>query len=233
MAASVATMSPVQRSIHSAEEISDSTLIAAVLTGEKHVFHDLVRRYETQVYRFVYAIVRNEADAEEVVQEALLNAYRGLASFRAEARFRTWLFTIALNEARKCLRQRSARYAHSIDEDSEYVRRNIVAMIQDEREIPLEALERRELHFAIHRAILALPLIYRDVFWMRSIEGQSTKATADALAMTTDTVKIRLHRARLLLRNELVPYYVYASRGIRTRENTTRLTTQQSAHPGK
>ena len=212
MATSVATMSPAPKNIHSAAEVSDSTLITAILTGEKHVFHDLVRKYENQVYRFVYAIVRNEADAEEVVQEALLNAYRGLANFRAEARFSTWLFTIALNEARKCLRQRNARSAYSIDEDSDYIRRNVVALLQDEREIPLEAFERKELHFAIFQAIQTLPLMYRKVFWMRSIEGQSTQATADALAMTTDTVKIRLHRARLLLRNELLSYSTHAFR---------------------
>jgi RNA polymerase sigma-70 factor (ECF subfamily) len=185
----------------------DTELIARILGGEKELFHDLIRPYERMAYLTVYSIVKNETEAEDGAQEAVINAYRHLASFRGEAKFSTWLTTIAINEGRKRLRKAKGAAEDSIDEQAEEKEGDYApAPLTDWREIPLEALERKELREALRKAVAELPDIYRQVFTLRDLEEFNIEETAQALGVNTGTVKVRLHRARLMLQKRLVPY---------------------------
>ena len=182
-------------------------LIARILAGEKELFHELIRPYERMVYLTLFSVVKNETEAEDGAQEAVISAYRHLSSFRGEAKFSTWLTTIAINEGLKRLRKAKSAAEESIDEqiqgqEGEYT----PAALTDWREIPLEALERKELREALRVAVAELPDIYREVFTLRDLEELNVEETAEALGITTGAVKVRLHRARILLQKRLVPF---------------------------
>jgi RNA polymerase sigma-70 factor, ECF subfamily len=188
-------------------ETRDETLIiAAILGGETHAYHDLVRPYEDIVYRMVFRMLRNHGDAEDVAQETFLKAFLKLANFRFNARFSTWLLSIALNEARSRLRLRSTRAAAYGESFSEQSPQSPLLLLRDKGETPLETLEREELRTVLQRAISELPVIYRDVLRMRVLEEHSVKVTAQALISSEEVVKVRLHRARRLLRKKLKSY---------------------------
>ena len=181
----------------------ETKMIAAILHGEPELFHELIRPYERSVYLMALSLLKNEAEAEDVAQEAFLKAYRNLARFRSEARFSTWLISIALNEARGRLRRKQPALTDSLDDDREG---NITpAQLTDWREIPSQALERQEVRSLLRRALLTLPLSYREVFILREIEERNVQETADPLGITVASVKMRLHRARLMLQKHLAP----------------------------
>src|SRR2546428_12020 len=120
----------------------EAGLIARILTGEKELFHELIRPYERMVYLTLFSIVRNETEAEDGAQEAVISAYRHLASFRGDAKFSTWLTTIAINEGRKRLRKAKGAAEDSIEEKEESHEGDYTpAPLTDWRGIPLEALE--------------------------------------------------------------------------------------------
>ena len=132
----------------------EAGLIARILAGEKELFHELIRPYERMVYTTVFAIVRNETDAEDSAQDAMVNAYRHLAKFRGESKFSTWLATIAMNEGRQRLRKLKRAKEDSLDEPVQGEEQEITpAPLTDWREIPLEALERKELREALRGAV--------------------------------------------------------------------------------
>jgi RNA polymerase sigma-70 factor (ECF subfamily) len=188
-----------------ATELRDeSRMIASILGGETQLFHELIRPYERRVYAMALSFLRNEADAEDVAQEAFLKAFRNLASFRGDAKLGTWLVSITLNEARSRIRRRDAIKIESLDEPDEEGKTS-PALLRDWREIPSEALERKEVRSLLHKAITALPLIYREVFQLRDIEQLSVQEAAQALGITTSSVKVRLHRARMMLQKTLAP----------------------------
>jgi RNA polymerase sigma-70 factor, ECF subfamily len=197
---------------------TEAELIARILTGEKELFHDLIRPYERVVYLTLFSIMRNETEAEDGAQEAIISAYRHLASFRGDAKFSTWLTTIAINEGRKRLRKAKGAAENSIEEKEESHEGDYTpAPLTDWREIPLEALERKELREALRVAVTELPGIYRQVFTLRDLEELNVEETARALGITAGAVKVRLHRARIMLQKRLVPYLkttVPARRGL-------------------
>jgi RNA polymerase sigma-70 factor (ECF subfamily) len=185
----------------------EAGLIARILAGEKELFHELIRPYERMVYLSLLSIVKNETEAEDGAQEAVISAYRHLRSFRGHAKFSTWLTTIAINEGRKRLRKSKGRAEDSIDEQIEDLEGDYTpATLTDWREIPLEALERKELREALRVAVTDLPDIYRQVFALRDLEEMNIEETAEALGITTGAVKVRLHRARIMLQKRLVPF---------------------------
>jgi RNA polymerase sigma-70 factor (ECF subfamily) len=149
--------------------------------------------------------MKNEADAEDVAQEAFLKAFHHLATFRAEAKFSTWLIGIALNEARSRLRREGALHMESIDDTPFEDDHTSPAILRDWREVPSEALERKELRQMLQEAITNLPAIYREVFVLRDVEELNNIETAAALSITVGNVKVRLHRARLMLQKQLAP----------------------------
>jgi len=185
----------------------EAGLIARILAGEKELFHELIGPYERMVYLTLFSIVKNETEAEDGAQEAVISAYRHLGSFRGDAKFSTWLTMIAINEGRKRLRKAKGRAEDSIDEQIEELEGDYTpAPLTDWREIPLEALERKELREALRVAVTELPDIYRQVFALRDLEEMNIEETAEALGITTSTVKVRLHRARIMLQKRLVPF---------------------------
>ena len=186
---------------------NESALIARILGGETGLFHELIRPYEKLVYVTIFAIVKNEADAEDGAQETMINAFRHLSSFRGEAKFSTWLVTIAMNEARKRLRKAKVSAENSLEQSEEEAEGDFTpTVLTDWREVPLAALERKELRAKLREAVGALPEKYREVFVLRDIEELNQEETASALGINVTLVKVRLHRARMMLQKLLVPY---------------------------
>lgn len=183
----------------------DAEVIASILAGNTHLFHDLVRPYEHTIYAMAMAMVRNQEDAEDITQEVFLKALRNLGSWRAEAKFGTWLVSIALNEARRRLRRASILKMESIDAPDEHEEKVAPQPLRDWREVPLEALERLEIRRMLQDAVSELPLIYREVFLLRDVEELNIQETSEALGITVASVKVRLHRARIMLQKRLAP----------------------------
>ena len=184
----------------------EADLIARILGGEKELFHELIRPYERMVYLTVFSIVRNQTDAEDSAQDAMVNAYRHLGKFRGDAKFSTWLTTIAVNEGRQKLRRAKRTKEDSLDEPIEGEEQELTpAPLTDWREIPLEALERKELREALRDAVAGLPDIYRQIFTLRDLDELNVAETAAALGINQNMVKVRLHRARMMLQKRLAP----------------------------
>lgn len=190
-------------------EISDTTdeaqIITSILAGNTHLFHDLIRPHERSVYAMALSLLHNEADAEDAAQEAFLKAFRNLSNFRGESKFSTWLISITLNEARSRLRSKKVMKTESLDEPPENQGLITPALLRDWREIPSEALERHEIRAMLQQAITDLPLIYREVFLLRDVEELSVNQSAETLGISIASVKVRLHRARIMLQKKLVP----------------------------
>lgn len=184
---------------------NEAQIIASILAGNTHEFHGLIRPYERSVYAMALSLLRNEADAEEAAQEAFLKAFRNLAHFRGDSKFSTWLVSITLNEARGRLRSKKTMKMESLDAPPEREGAVSPALLRDWREIPSQALERQEVRQLLQYAIDDLPLIYREVFLLRDVEELSIAESAEALGITVSSVKVRLHRARIMLQKMLVP----------------------------
>ncbi|HEY1677583.1 MAG TPA: sigma-70 family RNA polymerase sigma factor [Candidatus Sulfotelmatobacter sp.] len=181
----------------------EQELIAQVQRGRTELFYELVRPYERRVYAAALAILRNDADAEDVAQEAMLKALANIRQFRAEARFSTWLIQITVNEALMRRRRERKGMVESIDEgrdeEGEYAPRDFA----DWREIPSEELERKEVRLKLAEALASLDRKYREVFMLRDVEHLNIQETAETLGISVASVKTRLLRARLMLRDLL------------------------------
>lgn len=187
-------------------EATETELIQQACRGDREAFYSLVRPCEGAVYTAAVSILNNPEDAEEVAQEAVLKALSHLAGFRGEAKFSTWLIQITINEARLKRRKDRRHLYESVDEpstseDGEYFPKDFA----DWREVPSEALQRKELREALKRAISLLPLKYREVLILRDVQHRTIKETAQILDLTEGTVKTRLLRARLQIRDALAP----------------------------
>ena len=180
-------------------------MIAAILAGETHLYHELICPHERTVFLMALSFMKNEADAEDVAQETFVRAFRNLASFRAEAKFSTWLISIALNEARNRLRRQSVLQMESLDDSLLDGRATSPAFLRDWSEIPSDLVERKEVRKLILRAVETLPDIYRQVFLLRDVEQLNINETAQALRISVSSVKVRLHRARTMLQQRLIP----------------------------
>lgn len=178
-------------------------MISAILAGDTELYHSLIRPYELSVYRMALSLMKNEWDAEDVAQGAFLKAFRSLADIRGKAKFSTWLIRITLNEARRHLRWQSTFRIESLDELPERGDRLCPGLLTDSREVPSEALERRELREMLRQAVDNLSPIYREVVLMRDVEEFSIEETSAALTISISSVKVRLHRARIMFRKEL------------------------------
>jgi RNA polymerase sigma-70 factor (ECF subfamily) len=185
----------------------EDVLIQRIREGERDLFYELIQPYERRMYAAAFALLRNQADAEDVAQEAALKAFKHIGQFRAEARFSTWLIQITVNEARMWRRKGHAHMMEPIsnheDNDTEgnYTPRDFA----DWREIPSETLERHEVRQKLAEALGSLGQIYREVFVLRDMQQLSIEETAKALGISNASVKTRLLRARLMLRDLLAP----------------------------
>jgi RNA polymerase sigma-70 factor, ECF subfamily len=180
-------------------------MIIAVLAGEIQLYHELIRPYERSVYVMALSYMKNEADAEDVSQEAFIRAFRKLESFRAESKFSTWLISITINEARTRLRRQALVRMEPLDQHPDEDKSISPALLRDWREIPSETVEREEVRNLIRLAVEQLPDIYRQVFLMRDVEELTINETAEALNISIPSVKVRLHRARMRLQKQLAP----------------------------
>ena len=186
---------------------SEAGLIARVRAGETEAFYELVRPHERGIYMAALAIVRNDADAEEVVQEAILKAYKAIGRFREESKFSTWIVQIVMNEARLKLRRARRHLYDSLDapvagdEEGDY----IPCDFADWREIPSEALENARLRTALTKAFTSIGSKYQQVIVLRDVEHLSIEETANLLGISEAAVKTRLMRARLMMRDALAP----------------------------
>ncbi len=203
----------------SPSQSAELALIERVRTGESDAFFELVHPYERAVFLAALGIVRNEADAEEVAQEAILKAFKNLARFRQEAKFSTWLIQIAINEAKMRLRKDRRPLYESIEEgtlgdEGDYIPRDFA----DWREIPSEALEQKQLRRALTNALDSLPEKYRTILILRDVQQLSINETAKILGLSEANVKTRLSRARLQMRDALAPGFDGAWRREKTYE---------------
>lgn len=181
------------------EAWSDEEIVARTLGGEIALYELIMRRYNQRLYRAVRAILRDENETEDVMQDAYVRAYQHLNQFAGRARFSTWLIRIAVHEALARLRQR--RRLTQLDEASPEADKS---MLYSNAENPEQYTSKAELGNLLEEAILSLPEQFRTVVMLRDIEEMSTSETAAALELSEENVKTRLHRGHALLRKELL-----------------------------
>jgi RNA polymerase sigma-70 factor (ECF subfamily) len=187
------------------EDWSDEQVVERVLAGETALYELLMRRHNQRLYRVARAILRDDGEAEDVMQDAYVRAYQNLASFEGRAKFATWLTRIAVNEALARSRRR-ARF-QSIDPSDES-HGDIMNAATSTARSPEQETYDRELAGVLEKAVLSLSDEHRLVFVLRDVEGLNTEETAQCLNLTQENVKVRLHRAHAKLRKQL-----YASVG--------------------
>lgn len=187
----------------------DYDLIAAINAGRRNLFLDLVKRYEQSLYNFGLKLCGDITDAEDLVQETFLNVFKYLKDFRYEARFKNWLYRIASSVCIK--KRRRSKFAPeselSLEDFMTGDEGDVHRELPEWAALPLENLLNRELADTVQEAIRSLPENYRPIIVLRDIEGFSTQETAQILDITPANVKVRLHRARLFLREKLKNYY--------------------------
>lgn len=179
--------------------LPDNQLVRRILAGEAAFFEVLVHRHSQRIYRAARAILRDDAEAADVVQDAFVRAYRKLGQFAGRSKFSTWLTRIGIYEARARWRKSRARGANPRDP----ARPNQPGNEPDPAPDPERGVLIREMRALLERAIEDLPDLYRTVFVMRMVEEMSTAETAEVLNLSQDVVKTRLRRARALLREKL------------------------------
>jgi RNA polymerase sigma-70 factor, ECF subfamily len=181
----------------------DAELVRRALTRDDTAFRTIMERYNRRLYRIARGILRNDSEAEDVVQEAYVKAFTHLGGFRGDSSLATWLARITLNEALGRLR----RQRPTVDLETFEAQRTEAQIIKFPQMVtsddPERTMAQREILRLVERATDNLPEIFRIVFMTRVIEGMSTEDTANLLGLQPDTVKTRLHRARRLVRKEL------------------------------
>ena len=178
------------------EALTDHEIIRRVIAGEPSLFELIMRRHNQRIYRTVRSIVRDEFEAEDVMQQAYINAYVHLDQFEERASFSTWLTRIAINEAFARVRPRPLRIADDLDDRA-------MEQIQSTDLDPEQQLATAELCALVETEIAALPESYRVVLMLREIEGLDTREVAECLGVSEDVVKTRLYRAREILREKV------------------------------
>ena len=182
------------------DEPLDHALIARVRKGEAAAFEKLMRRYNQRLFRAARSVLRDDSEAEDVVQETFVRAYRHLADFKEQSSVGTWLTQIAVHEA--LARVRRSRRFGSLDGDSDDPERGI-SQVESSRAGPEQETSSRELRSVLVAAIDSLPEDLRIVFVLREVDGLSTIETSEILQISTEAVRVRLHRARVVLRTRV------------------------------
>jgi RNA polymerase sigma-70 factor (ECF subfamily) len=182
--------------------LPDSEIVRLVRSGDTALFEILMRRHNQRVYRMVRSVVNDEADVEDVMQQAYINAFTHLHQFEERSQFSTWLIRIALHEAfgrrRKTQRSESATARSRSDANDE--QGAFMDTLRSRDPDPERQAYAQELHRVLEAAVDTLPEAYRTVFMLRDIEGLSTSETGEGLGLGDEAVKTRLHRARVMIR---------------------------------
>jgi RNA polymerase sigma-70 factor, ECF subfamily len=192
------------------DSASDEELVARARATDFGAFEQLLDRYEDKIFRLAYRFVRNETEAKEILQDTFLSIWRKLDTFKGDAQFGSWLYRVAANTALMRLRSQRRHPEISTEElpvgylDS-YGQLPSVGENWSKR--PDDELQSEELRRYIQTSVDALPEIYRTVFLLRDVEGLSTEETGDILSISVPTVKTRLHRARIALRDAITQYF--------------------------
>ena len=178
-------------------KMSDEALVAAVLAGEPYMFDEIVRRYGRRLHRTAMSVLRDEFEAEDVVQEAFLSAYLHLRQFAGKALFATWLTRIAFYNA--LARKARHRRENIVPTDPA----ELFATFVHQAPSPEDVVAKRQYARVVESAIAELPASYRSVLLTREVEELDTEQTAARLKLTESNVKVRLHRARQMLRRRV------------------------------
>lgn len=184
------------------QQLADAEIITRVLAGEKRLYEQLMRRYNARLYRTAMSIVNDDAAAEELMQIAYINAYEHLAGFGNRAAFGTWLTRIMINE---CLHyvKKNKRFTGM----EEYGNNKTPEQVHGTAHTPVQTLMNKELGKVLENALQQLPEKYRLVFMLREVEEMSIAETVETLNITEANVKVRLNRAKTMLRDTLGGYY--------------------------
>ncbi|MGD9817068.1 MAG: RNA polymerase sigma factor [Desulfomonilaceae bacterium] len=185
----------------------DTICINRTLQGDFSAFEELVDKYQGRIYRHLRKMVHDNSQAEDLLQETFLSAYKGLGSFTGASSFSTWLFRIATNAALMFLRKNVHDFVE-YDDALETQYHEMMTASPEFVSTPLEMLLSMEGKKILEQAIDELPLIYRTVMILRDIDGFTIEETADVLGLTIPAVKSRLHRARNIVREALTAYYM-------------------------
>ena len=196
-------------------EVADEALVERARAKDEAAFEELVNRYENKLYRLAMRFVRNETDAQEILQDAFLSAWRNLPSFEGRAQFGSWMYRVTVNAALMLLRSRNRHPEVAVDDVEPTVLNDAVvesgqAMRSnaDWSQRPDDQLQSAEMRKHIQTSVDALPDGLRTVFLLRDVEELSTEDTAEMLGLSVPAVKTRLHRARLALREAIGRYFV-------------------------
>ncbi len=179
--------------------ITDEEVIRRVLGGEIDLYEIIMRRYNQRLYRTIRAILGNDGDVEPVMQDAYVAAYTHLGQFASRSSFSTWLTRIAVHEA-LAVKRKQSRFVEIDMADSDH---GYTSMLVSNERNPEQKLLDVELAGILEHSVEALPEGYRSVFVLREIEKLDTRETAECLGITEENVKVRLHRARALMRGEV------------------------------
>lgn len=182
------------------EPLSDEDVVSRVLGGETGMFEIVMRRHNQRLYRTARAILRNDTEAEDVMQDAYVRAYEHLGQFAGKAKFSTWLTRIAVHEA--LARQRRGN-RHQTSEPISEREGDSMDRFASLAPNPEQQASNSEMRRLLEEAVETLPDVYRTIFMLRDVEEMSTAETAEVLAIGEENVKVRLHRARALLRKNL------------------------------
>ena len=190
--------------------VSDEELVARARAKDFGAFEQLLDRYEDKIFRLAYRFVRNETEAKEVLQDTFLSIWRKLDTFKGDAQFGSWLYRVAANTALMRLRAQRRHPEISTEELPVGYLDNygqVPPPGENWAKRPDDELQSDELRRHIQSAVDALPEIYRTVFLLRDVEGLSTEETGEILSISVPTVKTRLHRARIALRDTISGYF--------------------------
>lgn len=191
-------------------DLDDRSLVDLAIGGSEAAIRHIIRRYNRRLFRVARAVLRNDAEAEEVVQETYLRAFSQLQGFRGEASLATWLTRIALNEALGRLRRRKpARDFNDLIASASNDEKADIMLLRPAA-TPEVDLSRQEIRRMLEQVVDTLPEPFRIVFIMRDIEEMSIEDVARQLAIKPETVKTRLHRARRLIRTALQEQFASA-----------------------
>jgi RNA polymerase sigma-70 factor (ECF subfamily) len=189
-----------ERGLAEWKAVSDEDVVRRVLAGETRLFEVLMRRHNQRVFRVARALLKDDSEAEDVMQQAYVEAYSHLSQFAGRAQFSTWLTKIALYEAYARLRRRGRFVQEAASPASE---EGAMSRIRSTAPNPEQQASQAQLRKLLESAIEDLPETYRTTFILRDIEGMNTAEAAECLGIRQDAVKTRLHRARAVLREEL------------------------------
>ena len=203
----MSTLAPIPLTSETPGEERERALIAQILLGESELFHELLRPYERGLYLAANAVLRNHADSQDAVQDAVLKAFRHLPQLTTPEKFRPWLYRIVVNEARLKIRDSHAHLFEPLDRPSDRDTDFMPRDLADWRDDPSENLECTEIREAVAGALQNLPEIYRAIFVLRDVQELTISECVEVLGISAESVKVRLHRARLMLREELAPRF--------------------------